>query len=136
MLEIAGLDQLDRWIQTKAVLSQTRIPNQESRNDSRARPQGEQGEGWRRCGRNSKELGKNAFASRRVLVEENSDSFVLPQCLQDVARRTSSFDRNVAAARAIRRNQSFNARIIDRSNHKSQRIPVNCMSKGTQFPSP
>src|SRR5689334_20158573 len=119
MIEIARVDQLDRWIQTKAMLSQTRIPNQESRNDGRACPQGEQSERRRRCGGNSEELGKNAFASRRVLVEENSDSFVLPQRLQDVARRTSSFDRSVATARAIRRNQSFNARIIDGSNHES-----------------
>src|SRR5215831_15669493 len=136
MIEIARVDQLHRWIQTKAVFSQTLIPNQKSWNDCRARPQGEQGD--RRCCRsgNSEELGKNTLAAGSVLVEQNSDSFVLPERLQDVARRTSSFDRNVATPSAIRRNQSFNARIIDRSNHKSQRIPVNCMSKGTQFPSP
>src|SRR5262245_52181824 len=94
------------------------IPNEKSGDHSRAGAECKKCDRRRRCGRHAEEFREHAFASCRILIEENADRLVLPERLQYVARCTFSLNRNIAAGGSIMGNEFLNSRVIDRPDDK------------------
>src|SRR5438067_5254587 len=127
--EIAGIDQFNGWIETEPMFSEIFVPDQKTGNHRRACPQRKQSDGRSSCGRYPEEVRKYAFAACGVLIEKNSDRFVLPQGFQNVPRRSSSLYRKIAAQHPITGDQLLDSRIVDRPHDKLQRVSVKSVSK-------
>jgi len=98
---IAGRDQVDWSIKTKAMLSCRGVPNEESRNYSRSRPQRQRGDSGCRCGGYSEEVHEDAFIPRGVLIHQDANRFVVAQGLQNVPGCVSLVDRLVSRQPAV-----------------------------------
>src|SRR5439155_19648654 len=82
----------------------------------------------------TEEVHKNAFVARGVLIEQNSDRFILPQGPENIAAGAPSVNRQIAAHDAVTRNQILDSGIIDRPDDEFQRITVERMCKRAQLP--
>jgi len=134
VFKIASIDQFHRWVEAQAMFSKAFVPDEKTGNDGGICPQCEESDRRRRCRRNSKEVCEDAFLSRRVLIEKDSDGLVLPEGFQNVACSASALDGDIATRRTVIRNELLDSRIVNRPDDEFKRVAVNGVRKGTQLP--
>ena len=84
-LKIAGLDRFQRLFDDQLV--PTFLPNDKGREDRCPRSKRDHGEAFVGCGRHSEIVDEHGFASRRILIEQESDGGPFPEKVNDFSRR-------------------------------------------------
>ena len=116
------------------MLSGVRIPDEKPWDNSGARSQRERCDGGSCGGRYPEKIYKDAFVPRCVLIDEDSDGFVVAQGSQDIPGSISLVDRGVTGKPAISFDQPFHFAIVDLSHDKLHWIAVEGMCKAAEFP--
>ena len=124
--KVPRIDQFHRRIESQPMFSLAFFPNQKSGQHGCSGAQGEGGDSGGGCGGNAEEVYENPFVSRRVLIEQDSDSFILAERFENVAGGASPLNRSIATHGAVMGNQIIDSRIIDRADDElgeHERLP-------------
>jgi hypothetical protein len=131
---IAGCDQMDRRVEAKVVFTRGCVPDHEAGNDRRARAESERGDS-RGCGcRDAEEIHENAFIARGVLIDEDSDGFIVAQGFQKIAGGMSLVDWRVSGESPICFDELFHPGVVYFSHDKLHRIAVKGVREAAKLP--
>src|SRR5262245_26340074 len=110
------------------------IPYQESRQHRGPGSERERGDSRGGCGRYAEEIDECAFAPRRVLIDEDTDRFIIAERSEQITSGVLATDRSIASQPSIPRDQSIHSRIVDLAHDKLHRMAVYGVRKRAQFP--
>src|SRR5579863_93075 len=131
---ISAASQFNRAAELQSIFVQAFIPAKESGNDRGVRAQGDARETGGGGSGNAEKIDEDSFVKRGVMVAEDSYRSSFAQKPQHGACGAILVDRPVSRAAAVAVDQIVDAPIGDGANQEMERVPVERVREGRQFP--
>lgn len=134
VVEVAGIDGLNRGFETELMTFGLRIPQEITGNDRRSRTQSEHGHALGGRRRRSEEGNEDRFLANRILIGQNTDDLIGTQRAEDFARCLMFLDRDIALERPPSRDQGVHSGVVDRSGQEFHPMTVDRVGEHRKFP--
>jgi len=110
------------------------VPNREAGNDGGSGLCGDLGEGGVGAGGGAEEVDEDAFVERGVLIDQDTDGFVLMERAEDGSRGVPFDDQVIARKLTALFDQTVDGGIVERPDHDVHRLGHEGVREGAEFP--